>query len=129
MRALLVLILTLALLPGLGQAEGRITSDCIALAQAEPQVVPVRFAVSDDVVRIRCLQHASFARETAGLLAITDFTGALGPAGIVPDSVTKNNAHDMHFTDTHYRLFCAAGVWGVNLPTLIWIWTKWWGAL
>lgn len=115
MRAPLALILTLAVLPGLGQAEGRIRSDCIALAQAEPQVVPVRFALSDDVVRIRYLQHASFALETAGLLAITDFTGALGPAGLVPDIVTMNNAHDTHFTDTpDPRIPLVLRGWGVG---------------
>ncbi len=100
MRAFLVLILILAVLPGRGQAEGRIPSDCIALSQAAPVVVPVRFGLPDDVVRIRYLNHASFALELADYLVITDFTGALGADALRPDIITMNNAHDTHFTDT-----------------------------
>jgi L-ascorbate metabolism protein UlaG (beta-lactamase superfamily) len=99
-RPFLVLILTLAVLPGQGRAEGRIPSDCIALAQTAPDVVPVRFGLADDAVRIRYLDHASFALELADYLVITDFTGALGPDAVLPDIVTMNNAHDTHFTDT-----------------------------
>ena len=61
--------------------------------------MPVRFDLADDQVRIRYLQHASFAIESSGLLVVTDYTGELGTAGVVPDVVTMNNAHDSHFTD------------------------------
>jgi L-ascorbate metabolism protein UlaG (beta-lactamase superfamily) len=95
MRALLCLLL--GVMPLSVQAEGRIPSNCIALSRAAPDVVPVRFGLSDEQVRIRFLQHATFALETAGLLTITDFTGEVG-TDLVPDVVTMNNAHDTHFT-------------------------------
>ena len=92
------LILTL-LLAAPGWAQGRIASDCIALAAMAPQTVPVRFDLSDDQVRIRYIQHASFAIEGSGLQVVTDYAGVLGKAEAVPDVVTMNNAHDSHFTD------------------------------
>lgn len=91
--------LILGLLPWSVQAQGRIPSDCIALSEAGSSVVPVRFGLGDEEVRIRYLQHASFAIETAELLAITDFTGLTGDPDLVPDIVTMNNAHDTHFTE------------------------------
>jgi L-ascorbate metabolism protein UlaG (beta-lactamase superfamily) len=97
MRWLCGLILMLMAAPG--WAEGRIASDCIALSANEPGVVPVRFDLGDDQVRIRFLQHASFAIESSGLLVVTDYTGEIGNPDIVPDIVTMNNAHDTHFTD------------------------------
>ena len=90
--------LIVGLVPWSVQAQGRIPSDCIALSDAGPPVVPVRFGLGDDEVRIRFLQHASFAIETSSLLAITDFTGLTGDPDLVPDVVTMNNAHDTHFT-------------------------------
>lgn len=78
-------------------AEGRIPSDCIALAQGEAQIVEV--ALRQDEVAIRYLDHASFAIATPHLLAVTDYTGTLGGASVVPDVVTMNNAHDSHYTD------------------------------
>ena len=72
-------------------------SDCIALSALTPAVVPVRFDLTADQVRLRYLQHASFAIESAGLLVVTDYTGESG--GVVPDVVTMNNAHDTHYTD------------------------------
>ncbi len=98
MRWLFGLILVLMTAPG--WAEGRIPSDCIALAGAEPSVVPVDFTLTDAQVRIRFLQHASFAIESKSLLAITDYTGVIGGVDVVPDIVTMNNAHETHFTDT-----------------------------
>ena len=72
-------------------------SDCIALSALTPAVVPVRFDLTADQVRLRYLQQASFAIESAGLLVVTDYTGESG--GVVPDVVTMNNAHDTHYTD------------------------------
>ena len=90
--------LVLMLLAAPGWAEGRMPSDCIALAALPPAVVPVRLDLTDEQVRIRFLQHASFAIESRGLMAVTDFTGEIGTE-VVPDVVTMNNAHDSHFTD------------------------------
>lgn len=57
--------------------------------------------LAENTLRIRYLNHASFALETAGgLLAITDYTGLIGNPDVVPDIVTMNIAHDSHFTDT-----------------------------
>jgi L-ascorbate metabolism protein UlaG (beta-lactamase superfamily) len=82
-------------------AEGRLASDCIALSQAGPRVVPVAFgsALAQNVVRLRYLQHAMFAIEGGGLLAVTDYTGDIGNPDVVPDIVTMNNAHATHYTD------------------------------
>ncbi len=89
-----------ALVPGLAFAEGRIPSDCVALSEAS-QVVPVVFGapLAADAVRIRFLQHAMFAIEGGGLLAVTDYTGEIGNKAVVPDIVTMNNAHWTHYTD------------------------------
>ncbi len=112
MRALLCLLL--GVLPLTVQAEGRIPSDCIALSQAAPHVVPVRFGLNDAQVRIRFLEHATFAIETSGLLAITDYTGEAG-TNLVPDLVTMNNAHDTHFTsDPDPRIPLVLRGWGVE---------------
>ncbi len=97
MRWLLGLILLLV--PAPGWTEGRIPSDCLALAQATPQVEPARFDLAADMVRIRFLQHAEFAIESAGLLVVTDYYGPLGNPTVVPDVVTMNNAHETHYTD------------------------------
>ncbi|MEO6298413.1 MAG: MBL fold metallo-hydrolase [Paracoccaceae bacterium] len=91
----------LALWPVGAGAEARIPSDCIALSLADTAVVPVVFGapLADDVVRIRYLQHAMFAIEGGGLLAVTDYTGNIGNPDVVPDIVTMNNAHSTHYTD------------------------------
>lgn len=77
-------------------AEGRLPSDCLALPQGEARIVHV--SLRPDEVRIRYLDHASFAIETPNLMAVTDYTGALGDPAVVPDVVTMNNAHDSHYT-------------------------------
>jgi L-ascorbate metabolism protein UlaG (beta-lactamase superfamily) len=83
-------------------AQDRIPSDCIALASADPQVVPVTYGsdLTSDQVLIRYLDHAEFAIATANILAITDYKGDIGNPNVVPDIVTMNNAHGTHFTDT-----------------------------
>lgn len=84
-------------------AQERIPSHCIALSQAEAQVVPVAFGEPLDsrTVRLRYLNHASFLLETAGgLTAVTDYTGYTGPRPLIPDVVTMNNAHSTHWTPT-----------------------------
>lgn len=82
-------------------AQDRIPSHCIALAAAEPSVVPVALqdGLEPDSVLIRYIDHASFAIVTAdGTVAVTDYTGYLGTADLVPDVVTMNNAHSTHWT-------------------------------
>jgi L-ascorbate metabolism protein UlaG (beta-lactamase superfamily) len=84
------------------QAQDRIPSHCIALAQGIARVMPAAFAdpVEADHVRIRFLDHASFAiRTEGGLTAVTDYTGFIGVTDFVPDVVTMNNAHRTHWTD------------------------------
>ena len=97
MRLSLVLILLAS--PAL--AQERIPSHCIALAAAEPQVVPVALneGLEAGSVLIRYIDHASFAVVTQdGTVAVTDYTGYLGTQDIVPDVVTMNNAHSTHWT-------------------------------
>jgi L-ascorbate metabolism protein UlaG (beta-lactamase superfamily) len=97
MRLLLALCLLAS--PALGQ--DRIPSHCIAVAAAEPGVVPVALedGLEPDSVLIRYLNHASFAIVTAdGTVAVTDYTGYLGTQDLVPDVVTMNNAHSTHWT-------------------------------
>jgi L-ascorbate metabolism protein UlaG (beta-lactamase superfamily) len=95
------LFLALICLAGPGVAQDRIPSHCIALAAAEPAVVPVALedGLAEDAVLIRYIDHASFAIVTAdGTVAVTDYTGYLGTQDMVPDVVTMNNAHSTHWT-------------------------------
>lgn len=82
-------------------AQDRIPSHCIAVAGASPTVVPVALndGLEDGSVLIRYIDHASFAIVTAdGTVAVTDYTGYLGTADVVPDVVTMSNAHHTHWT-------------------------------
>ncbi|MCU0905711.1 MAG: MBL fold metallo-hydrolase, partial [Tabrizicola sp.] len=95
----LLLALCLCATPAL--AQDRIPSHCIAVAAAEPSVVPAALTdgLEPDSVLIRYLDHASFAVVTAdGTVAVTDYTGYLGTQDVVPDVVTMNNAHHTHWT-------------------------------
>ncbi|MFV0492998.1 MAG: MBL fold metallo-hydrolase [Pseudorhodobacter sp.] len=94
------LLFTLAFLPGIAAAQDRIPSHCIALAE-NGYLQKARFEtpVAEDEVRIRYLNHASFAMRTASdRVLVTDFTGFLGDTGLVPDVVTMNNSHRTHWT-------------------------------
>ncbi len=85
-------------------AQERIPSHCIALAGDIPGARYLHLAAYGDPlpaneVRISYIDHASFLIQTGdGLAAVTDFTGNLGGADLVPDVVTMNNAHITHFT-------------------------------
>jgi L-ascorbate metabolism protein UlaG (beta-lactamase superfamily) len=95
----LLAALALIATPALGQE--RIQSHCIAVAAADPSVVPVALedGLEPDSVLIRYLDHASFAIVTAdGTVAVTDYTGYLGTQDLVPDVATMNNAHTTHWT-------------------------------
>ena len=97
------LLFALALMVNPALAQERIPSHCIAIAAAEPNVVPVALneGLEADSVLIRYLDHAMFAIVTAdGTVAVTDYTGYLGTQDVVPDVVTMNNAHHTHWTAT-----------------------------
>ncbi len=101
MRSLAPLLAALLLaLPA--TAQERPPSNCFALAQGPnaPQVIPARWGdeVQTDHVRIRYLNHASFAITSGGVMAVTDYTGWIGNPDLVPDVATMNNAHSTHWT-------------------------------
>lgn len=106
LRLALTLIALVCAAPAL--AEERIPSHCVALAEAVPGVTVLSDAVhpaglhapmAADRVRIHYVDHSTFLIETAGgLTAATDYFGRLGPADLVPDVVTMNNAHRTHWT-------------------------------
>ncbi|MEQ3624605.1 MAG: MBL fold metallo-hydrolase [Celeribacter sp.] len=81
----------------------RIPSHCISLAHAAPEARILRAAWSDpvraDAVRISYVDHSMFLLQTpGGLNMMTDYTGFLGNAGLIPDVVTMNHAHSSHWT-------------------------------
>lgn len=95
------LLAALVLLATPAVAQDRIPSHCIAVAAGAPSVVPVALeeGLEPESVLIRYINHASFAIVTAdGTVAVTDYTGYLGTADVVPDVVTMNNAHSTHWT-------------------------------
>lgn len=101
-RTLLALILFVPFAAPAG-AQERIPSHCIAMAGEIDGARYIHLAgytdpLAADEVRISYIDHASFLIQAGGLTAVTDFTGALGGADLVPDVVTMNNAHTTHFT-------------------------------
>lgn len=76
-------------------------SDCLAMAGAEPRIVPAAYAetrLSADEVKLTFIGHASFIIESpGGTRIVTDYAGY--SAGILPDAVTMNRAHSTHYTD------------------------------
>ncbi len=98
-----ILILTL-LLAGQVSAQDRRPSHCIAIAGNTPGLEYVHKAAwSDPIpkysVRLQYISHASFLLQTAGgLNVVTDFTGFIGTADMIPDVVTMNHAHETHWT-------------------------------
>jgi hypothetical protein len=82
-------------------AQDRIPSHCIAVAAGKPSIMPavLEEGLEPDSVLIRYIDHASFAIVTPdGTVGVTDYTGYLGTADVVPDVVTMNNAHSTHWT-------------------------------
>ena len=103
LAALVVLAYALAAPIAPAAAQERILSHCLAFAGDIDGATYVQLAsyadpLPDDEVRISYIDHASFLIQAGGLAAVTDFTGALGGADLVPDVVTMNNAHSTHFT-------------------------------
>jgi L-ascorbate metabolism protein UlaG (beta-lactamase superfamily) len=102
MRVFIRILLAVLALPA--AAQERPASHCIALADAAPGIEYLHRATWKDPVpefsvRIRYVSHASFLIQMpGGLNAITDFTGFTGSAGLIPDVVTMNHAHETHWT-------------------------------
>lgn len=86
------------------EAQIRTPSHCIAIAEAAPRLEYLHKAAWTDPlpaesVRLHYIAHASFLLQThGGLTAITDYTGFIGTADLLPDVVTMNHAHDTHWT-------------------------------
>jgi L-ascorbate metabolism protein UlaG (beta-lactamase superfamily) len=103
-RHMPVLALALSLLAATAQAQDRIPSHCIAVAQSAPGLeylhkASFRDPLPADTVRINYIDHASFLiQTTGGLNAVTDFTGFIGNVDLIPDVVTMNHAHSTHWT-------------------------------
>lgn len=102
LRALFLILPMLLCVPL--YAQDRRPSHCIAIADATPDMIYVHKAawrdpVPEYSVRLSYIAHASFLLQTpAGLNAVTDFTGFIGTANMIPDVVTMNHAHDTHWT-------------------------------
>ncbi len=102
MRAIIGILAALLALPA--AAQERRASHCIALAEAAPGIGYLHLAswqspVPEFSVSVRYISHASFLiRTPGGLSMITDFTGFTGSAGLIPDVVTMNHAHETHWT-------------------------------
>ncbi|EEX08149.1 conserved hypothetical protein [Ruegeria lacuscaerulensis ITI-1157] len=94
----------LIFLAGTAAAQERRPSHCIAIAQNTPGIEYLHKAAWQDPVpefsvRISYIAHASFLIQTpGGLNAVTDYTGFIGGADLIPDIVTMNHAHDTHWT-------------------------------
>ncbi|SHI43053.1 L-ascorbate metabolism protein UlaG, beta-lactamase superfamily [Ruegeria lacuscaerulensis ITI-1157] len=101
MRSILAGLIFLA---GTAAAQERRPSHCIAIAQNTPGIEYLHKAAWQDPVpefsvRISYIAHASFLIQTpGGLNAVTDYTGFIGGADLIPDIVTMNHAHDTHWT-------------------------------
>lgn len=83
------------------QAQGVQRSECLAMAERGPRVVPVSYrlaAKAEDVV-ITYAGHSTYYIDTPrGVRIATDFSGAYHAEGRLPDIVTMNRAHSTHFT-------------------------------
>lgn len=104
MTRTVLLFLLVLLVPGMVLAQDRRPSHCIAIADAAPGLSYIQTAswtapVPAFSVRLQYIAHASFLIQTpGGLNAVTDFTGFIGTAGMIPDVITMNHAHDTHWT-------------------------------
>jgi len=101
-----MLAATLALLATLvvpAVAQDALRSECLAMANAPPRVVPAAFreaAAATSEVEITYAGHSTYYIDTPGGVRIaTDYSGAYR-IGRLPDVATMNRAHS-----THYSLF------------------------
>ena len=101
MARLIFVFLCCFLTPALAQQPPQ-RSECLAMANAAPRVVPVAWqrAANAAEVEITYGGHSTYFIDTPGGLRIaTDYSGAY-QVGRLPDVVTMNRAHS-----THYSLF------------------------
>ena len=88
----------------LAQSDTRRPSHCLAVADAIPGATYVQKAswtnpLPEFTVRINYVSHSTFLVQTRGGLNIaTDFAGFLGNMQMIPDVVTMNHAHELHWT-------------------------------
>lgn len=101
----LLAIPMLVLFAATADAQERRPSHCFAIADATPGMAYVRPASwqtgpSDEFsVKLSYIDHSMYLIQThGGLNAITDYTGFIGNAAMIPDVVTMNIAHDSHWT-------------------------------
>lgn len=97
------LVLFVLMLAAPATAQDRRPSHCIALADAAPGLdylhrASFRAPLPEYTVRLRYIAHASFLLHAGGYNAVTDFTGFIGSANLIPDVVTMNHAHETHWT-------------------------------
>ncbi|WP_120633424.1 MBL fold metallo-hydrolase [Ruegeria sp. EL01] len=98
------IVAVLMVIGGGAMAQERRPSHCVAIADSAPGIEYLHKAAWGDPVpeysvRISYIAHASFLIQTqGGLTAVTDFTGFIGSAELIPDIVTMNHAHDTHWT-------------------------------
>ena len=90
-------------LPAFGQ--DRRPSHCFAIAEMTPEMTYVRKAAwntptaDEFTARLTYINHSMYLIQShGGINAVTDYTGFIGDAGLIPDVVTMNNAHDSHWT-------------------------------
>jgi hypothetical protein len=98
MRRRLVTLLTFlcCAVPRLALAAG-----CLPVASLAPPMLPAAFVLAEapaaGTVRLTFLGHASFLIESpGGVAAVTDWNGINRPP-FLPDIVTMNNAHPLHY--------------------------------
>ncbi len=97
-------VAALMMVSGGAAAQERRASHCVAIAESAPGVEFLYKAAWQDPVakysvRISYVAHASFLIQThGGLNVVTDYTGFIGAADLIPDVVTMNHAHSTHWT-------------------------------
>ena len=97
------LVLFVLMLAAPVAAQERRPSHCIAIADAAPGMeylhrASFRAPLPEYSVRLRYIAHASFLLQAGGYHAVTDFTGFIGSADLIPDVITMNHAHETHWT-------------------------------
>jgi len=87
------------------QAQDRRPSHCFAIADASPELSYVQLASwqvppeDEFSVKLSFIDHSMYLIQShGGINAVTDYTGFLGAASLIPDVVTMNNAHSSHWT-------------------------------
>src|SRR6266516_1570126 len=96
-----LILLGSLIVPAAAQQQQPLRSECLAIANAPPFVVPVglrRTAAKAEDVAITYVGHSTYYIDTPGGVRIaTDFNGAYR-TGRLPDVITMNRAHSTHYT-------------------------------